>query len=60
MASPGQPSARWRQFVNERPIAVRGVMRFVLEDGLITRMIDKGKVKINQDMIRRLIDAYRG
>lgn len=32
----------------------------LFEDGLITRMIDKGKVKINQDMIRRLIDAYRG
>jgi len=31
----------------------------LFEDGLINRMIDKGKVKINQDMIRRLIDSYR-
>lgn len=31
----------------------------LFEDGLVNRMIDKGKVKINQEMIRRLIDAYR-
>lgn len=31
----------------------------LFEDGLIARMIDKGKVKINQDAIRRLIDTYR-
>lgn len=31
----------------------------LFEDGLVNRMIDKGKVKINQDNIRRLIDSYR-
>ncbi len=31
----------------------------LFEDGLVNRMIDKGKVKINQDVIRRLIDSYR-
>ncbi|HEU0122520.1 MAG TPA: peptidylprolyl isomerase [Bryobacteraceae bacterium] len=31
----------------------------LFEDGLVARMIDKGKVKLNQDMIRRLIDSYR-
>jgi hypothetical protein len=32
----------------------------LFEDGLVARMIDKGKIKINQDVIRRLIDSYRG
>ena len=31
----------------------------LFEDGLVNRLIDKGKVKINQDVIRRLIDSYR-
>jgi hypothetical protein len=31
----------------------------LFEDGLLNRMIEKGKVKINQDVIRRLIDSYR-
>jgi peptidyl-prolyl cis-trans isomerase D len=31
----------------------------LFEDGLVNRMIDKGKIKINQDMIRRLMDSYR-
>ena len=31
----------------------------LFEDGLVNRMIEKGKVKINQDIIRRLIDSYR-
>lgn len=31
----------------------------LFEDGLVNSMIDKGKVKINQDVIRRLIDSYR-
>ena len=31
----------------------------LFEDGLVNRLIDKGKVKINQDIIRRLIDSYR-
>ena len=31
----------------------------LFEDGLVNRMIDKGKVKINQEIIRRLIDSYR-
>ena len=31
----------------------------LFEDGLVTRMIDKGKIKINQDVIRRLIESYR-
>ncbi|MBI2688603.1 MAG: peptidyl-prolyl cis-trans isomerase [Acidobacteria bacterium] len=32
----------------------------LFEDGLVARMIDKGKIKLNQDVIRRLIDSYRG
>jgi peptidyl-prolyl cis-trans isomerase D len=31
----------------------------LFEDGLINRLIDKGKIKLNQDVIRRLIDSYR-
>ncbi|MFN0102402.1 MAG: peptidylprolyl isomerase [Bryobacteraceae bacterium] len=31
----------------------------LFEDGLVNRLIDRGKVKINQDVIRRLIDSYR-
>jgi len=31
----------------------------LFEDGLVNRLIDKGKIKINQDVIRRLIDSYR-
>jgi len=31
----------------------------LFEDGLVNRLIDKGKVKINQDVIRRLIESYR-
>lgn len=31
----------------------------LFEDGLVNRMIDKGKIKINQNVIRRLIDSYR-
>jgi peptidyl-prolyl cis-trans isomerase D len=31
----------------------------LFEDGLVNRLIEKGKVKINQDVIRRLIDSYR-
>ena len=29
----------------------------LFEDGLVNRLIDKGKIKINQDIIRRLIDS---
>lgn len=31
----------------------------LFEDGLVNRLIDKGKIKINQDIIRRMIDSYR-
>ena len=31
----------------------------LFEDGLVNRLIDKGKIKLNQDVIRRLIDSYR-
>jgi peptidyl-prolyl cis-trans isomerase D len=31
----------------------------LFEDGLVNRLIDQGKVKLNQDVIRRLIDSYR-
>ncbi|MBM3785905.1 MAG: hypothetical protein FJW30_16195 [Acidobacteria bacterium] len=32
----------------------------LFEDGLVAKMVDRGKVKLNQDAIRRLIDSYRG
>lgn len=31
----------------------------LFEDGLVNRLIEKGKIKINQDIIRRMIDSYR-
>jgi len=31
----------------------------LFEDGLVNRLIEKGKIKLNQDVIRRLIDSYR-
>jgi len=31
----------------------------LFEDGIVAKLIDRGKVKINQDAIKRLLDSYR-
>ena len=54
------------KLATERPNLITGIKgrkaqerKDLFEDGLVNRLIDKGKVKINQDIIRRLIDSYR-
>ena len=54
------------KLASERPNLITGIKgrkaqerKDLFEDGLVNRLIDKGKVKINQDIIRRLIDSYR-
>lgn len=31
----------------------------LFEDGLVTKLVDKGKIKINQDAIKRMMTSYR-
>ncbi|MBM3769497.1 MAG: hypothetical protein FJW32_29320, partial [Acidobacteria bacterium] len=31
----------------------------LFEDGIVAKLIDRGKVKINQDAIKRMLDSYR-
>lgn len=32
----------------------------LFEDGIVTKLVDQGKIKINQDAIKRLQNSYRG
>jgi peptidyl-prolyl cis-trans isomerase D len=54
------------KLATERPNLITGIKgrkaqerKDLFEDGLVNRLIEKGKIKINQDIIRRLIDSYR-
>jgi peptidyl-prolyl cis-trans isomerase D len=54
------------KLATERPNLITGIKgrkaqerKDLFEDGLVNRLIEKGKIKINQDIIRRMIDSYR-
>ena len=60
MADPAGPDRRPRGIVLALKQKKAQERKELFEDGLMTQLIKEGKVKKNQDTIKRLVTSYQG